>query len=83
MNEKDVELLMLDKCTRAEAEKHLKNGAIVFEDLEENFDVYMQEWGIDEEGQEAYKKMIDEKIPMLDWGIVEKDEKAYYIMYAL
>lgn len=26
--EREIEILMLDKCTKSEAEKHLKNGSI-------------------------------------------------------
>ena len=78
-----IEILMCDRCTKAEAEKHLEKGTTIFEDFEENFNEYMQEWGIDEESQELYRQMIDDKIPVEDWGIVEKDNKTYYIMYVL
>lgn len=82
--EREIEILMMDGCTRADAEKHLKKGAIIHdEDLEENFDNYMDEWDIDEDDREKYKAMIDEKIPVLDWGIVEDAGKTYYIMYVL
>ena len=27
----DIEILMMDGCTKSEAEKHLKNGTTVFE----------------------------------------------------
>ena len=42
--EMEIEILMEDRCTKSEAEKHLKNGTIIFEDFEENFDKYMEEW---------------------------------------
>ena len=42
--EKQIEILMEDRCTKSEAEKHLKNGTTIFEDFEENFDKYMEEW---------------------------------------
>ena len=42
--EKQIEILMEDRCTKSEAEKHLKNGTTIFEDFEENFDKYMKEW---------------------------------------
>lgn len=32
--EREIELLMLDRCTKSEAEKHLKNGSTIFEDFE-------------------------------------------------
>ena len=79
----DVDILMLDRCTKAEAEKHLKNGTIIFEDFEKNCEFYLDEWGIDEEDRDAYRKMVTDKIPAADWGIVEQDGKTYYIMYAL
>ena len=79
----DVDILMLDRCTRAEAEKHLKNGTVIFEDFEENLESYLDEWDIEEEDREAYRKMVVDKIPVADWGIVEQDGKTYYIDYAL
>lgn len=32
--EREIELLMLDRCTKSEAEKHLENGSTIFEDFE-------------------------------------------------
>lgn len=82
---KEVELLMLDGCTKSEAEKHLQRGATIFEadDLTAHFADYMQEWGVDEEEREAYKGMLDSKKPLTDWGVVEADGKDYFIMYVL
>ena len=81
---------MEDRCTKSEAEKHLKNGTTIFDDFEENFDKYMEEWKYlaeDEEEYtkmvEGYKKMIKTGIPVTDWGVVKKDGKTYYIMYVL
>lgn len=81
----DLEILMMDRCTRSEAEKHLKNGTVVFEgeDFEKHFDGYMDEWDIDEEGRAEYRAMIDDKKPVADWGIVEHEGKTWYIMYVL
>ena len=81
--EKEIEILMSDRCTRAEAEKHLKNGTIIFEDFEENLESYLDEWDIEEEDRDEYRKMVKEKIPVKDWGVVEEDGKIYYIMYVL
>ena len=36
--EKEIELLMKDGDTRSEAEKHLKDGAMIIEDLAENLE---------------------------------------------
>lgn len=81
--EREIEILMMDNCTKSDAEKHLKNGSIVFSDFEEHFDDHMKEWDIEEDEIPIYRKMIEEKIPVKDWGIVEDDGKTYYIMYVL
>jgi hypothetical protein len=81
--EKEVELLMKDGDTISEAEKHLKDGAMIIEDLEENLENYLDEWGVEEEDREAYRNMIEKKIPVADWGIVEDGGKTFYIMYVL
>ena len=81
--EKEVELLMKDGDTRSEAEKHLKDGAMILEDLAENLESYLDEWDIEEEDREAYRNMIENKIPVADWGIVEDGGKTFYIMYVL
>lgn len=81
--EREIELLMLDRCTKSEAEKHLKNGSTIFEDFEENIESYLDEWDIEEEDKDEYRKMVTDKIPARDWGIVEDDGKTYYIMYVL
>lgn len=81
--EREIELLMLDRCTKSEAEKHLKNGSTIFEDFEENIESYLDEWNIEEEDKDEYRKMVTDKIPARDWGIAEDDGKTYYIMYVL
>lgn len=89
--ENKIEILMKDRCTKSEAEKYLKNGSIVFEDFEENFDKYMEEWksGYAEDSDdytemvESYRNMIETGNPATDWGVVKKDGKTYYIMYVL
>ena len=84
--EKQIEILMKDRATRAEAEKHLNNGTIIFEDFEENLDSYIKEFSDDDVigfDEESFRKMVDTKKPLADWGVVEKDGKTYYIMYVL
>ena len=81
--EREIELLMLDRCTKSEAEKHLKNDSTIFEDFEENIESYLDEWNIEEEDKDEYRKMVTDKIPARDWGIVEDNGKTYYIMYVL
>ena len=87
---KEIEILMEDRCTKLEAERHLKNGTTVYEDFEENFDLYMEEWKescCDEEDYKRmvndYKKMIETGNPVTDWGVVKLDGKTYYIQYFL
>lgn len=82
--ERQIEILMEDGCTKSEAKKYLdRNGVTIFtaEDFEGNFDRYMEEWYIDEDDLQAYKDMIEKKIPIVDWGIVTDEEGTYYIMY--
>lgn len=79
----EIKILMMDGCTKKDAERHLKNGSIVFEDFEEHFETYMKEWNIDEEEILTYKKMIEDKKPIPDWGIVKDGNKTFYIMYCL
>lgn len=81
--EREIELLMMDRCTKSEAEKHLKNGSTIFEDFEKNIESYLDEWNIEEEDKDEYRKMVTDKIPARDWGIVEDNGKTYYIMYVL
>lgn len=81
--EREIELLMMDRCTKSEAEKHLNNGSTIFEDLEENIESYLDEWDVEEEDKDEYRKMVTDKIPARDWGIVEDNGKTYYIMYVL
>lgn len=54
----DIEVLMKNGYSKRKAEEELKRGTVVFEgeDFERHFDDYMEEWGVDEEEQEKYKK---------------------------
>lgn len=74
---------MKDGDTRSEAEKHLKDGAMIIEDLAENLESYLDEWDVEEEDREAYRNMVENKIPVADWVIVEDGGKTFYIMYVL
>lgn len=83
-HEKEIEILMRDNCTRAEAEKHLKRGAVIYEDLtEKTLESYFEDWTVEEEYQEELRRMVKEGIPAKDWGVVNMDGKTYYIEYAL
>ena len=81
----DIEVLMKNGYSKRKAEEELKRGTVVFEgeDFERHFDDYMEEWGVDEEEQEKYRKMLEEKIAIPDWGIVEDNGNTYYIMNCL
>ena len=81
----DIEVLMKNGYSKRKAEEELKRGTVVFEgeDFERHFDDYIEEWGVDEEEQEKYRKMLEEKIAIPDWGIVEDNGNTYYIMYCL
>ena len=81
----DIEVLMKNGYSKRKAEEELKRGTVVFEgeDFERHFDDYMEEWGVDEEEQEKYRKMLEEKIAIPDWGIVEDNGNTYYLMYCL
>lgn len=81
--ERQIEILTLDGCTKLEAEKHLKNGTVIFIDLAENLESYLDEWNIEAEDRDEYHRMVNDKIPARDWGIVEDSGKTYYIMYVL
>lgn len=79
----EIEILMMDGCTKAEAEKHLKRGTTVFD--EDDFRLFVDEIisDSDEEEQEKYKEMLEKKKPLADWGIVEHEDKTWFIMYVL
>ena len=85
----DIDILMADGCTKEEAKKNLKDGAIVFYDLEENPGKYLEEWAYldDKDGEEKFtdevKKMVETKTPIPDWGAVEVCGKWYFIEYCL
>lgn len=88
--ERKIKILMEDGCTRYDAEKFLKKGTIIYEDLESNFENYMEEWfshGWNEKDKaneiEMIKKMIKTKVSVPDWGIVVYENNTYYIQYTL
>ena len=81
--EEEIEILMADKCTKLEAEKHLNNGAIIFEDLKERFEEYAKEWGLDKEESNSLKNMIETEEPIQDWGVVKLAGNVFFIAYCL
>lgn len=85
LKEKEIKILMIDRCTRSEAISLLKRGSTVYEDLEENFNLYMEEWDFAPNSEEYrdFKRMIETGCPIEDWGVVEMENKRYYIEYCL
>lgn len=85
MNEKDIAILMEDRCTRNEAVKLLKKGTTIFghNDFAENFDSYMKDFGCDNEEIENFKNMVENREPVTGWSVVDYNENTYYIMYIL
>lgn len=77
--EKEVELLMKDGDTRSEAEKHLKDGAMIIEDLEENLENYLDEWGVEEEDREAYRNMIEKRSRLQTGESLKMAEKLFIL----
>ena len=82
-------VLMAAGHPKQEAERHLKDGAIVFYDLEEHFDDYMDEWYPYKDDEDTIqeiadlRRMVEEKIAVPDWDCVKVDGKWYYIEYCL
>ena len=69
-NEEDITIMMLDGKTRNECIKHLEKGSIVYEDLEEKFELYMQGYDYTEEEVAQFKRMIEDKIRMFFFFII-------------
>ncbi len=80
-NENAVRIIMLDGCTRSEAEGHLEKGSVVFPDFQENIDLYVNELNAFDE--KDLREMAKTGKPMEDWGVVKEDGKTYFIMYVL
>lgn len=82
--EKKLMVVMEDNHTKKEAVDYLCNGSAVYEKEEfvKFFEQYMNEWDVEEEDQEEYKKMIDTNKPVFDWGVVEYEGVTYFIDYA-
>lgn len=79
----EIEILMLDNCTKAEAVKHLKDGTIVYADFEEKFDEYIKGWNYDDELVDDFRNMVKTHKPIDGWSIVKYNGKTCYIEYVL
>lgn len=76
--ERDIEILMLDRCTKREAERHLNNGTIVYENPEE----YIQSLkDCDCYSGETLEQIREGKIR--DVSLIEYEGHEYLIEYVL
>lgn len=95
-HDEKVKILEQNWNTRAEAEKHLQAGTVIFSDFEEKFDDYINEWFgesltsnnsfIRSEAEHSVAKlrnMVETRVACKSWGVVYDGGKAYYIMYVL
>lgn len=83
---KRIEIIMAAGSTKYEAEKHLKNGTIIYEydDYINNASGYM--YGLEEEDQKKLLEAIKNKEPNItkyDHSVVNYENKWYVIEYAL
>lgn len=83
--EKEIEILMADKCTEYEAKKYLSNGTVIYADFEENFESYAKEWlaTTSEDFIEELRKMVETHKAIEGWSIVDYEENLYYIEYVM
>lgn len=82
--EKEIAILMEDRCTRKEAEKYLKNGTIVYESIDDWIDNLgdlikesLEEYNVDIEG---YKKMARDG-GLADTSVVVFEGNEYVVDY--
>lgn len=81
-----IDLMIKDHCTFNAAVRFIKRGTEVYEadDLKENLDKYLDDWGIwDEDDANDYYKMANGGKLVGDWSKVEMNGKIYYIAYVL
>ena len=88
--EYEIKLLMHNGYTKIDAKKHLENGSIIYYDLIENLEIYLEEWsrsgwfdGDDEEETEANKNAFKTAIlnhqRVYNWDILTDERgKIYY-----
>lgn len=85
--EKEIAILMADKCTRKEAEKHLKKGTIVFESVKdwyESMDESIQKV-MEEDHDTDREGLLDLAASgmLVDTAVVNYDGNTYFIEYSL
>lgn len=82
----DIDILLEDNCTKAEAKKYLETGTTIYRDLEEGLEGYCEEWDnccADDGYSDMVREMVRTHKPCTDWGCVKIEGKWYYIMYVL
>ena len=82
---KEIEILLADGCTIAEAKRFLdSNNVMIFEseEFKKYFKDYMEDLSIEKEDIVLYENMINKNEPVQDWSIVKYQGKTYYIAYS-
>lgn len=74
---KKIKILMQDRCTRKEAEKHLKTGTIIYDDPQEYIDNLKENDCFDPEHDtlENYRRGVP------DISMVKYNNREYLIAY--
>lgn len=84
---KDVDILMKDRCTVQEAMSRLMNGTVTIfdrDDLAFFIEEMRADGGYEPEEIEAHEEMLKTGNPLTDWGVVEDDQGTpFFIMYVL
>lgn len=78
---KEIEILMNDGCTQYDAERHMKNGTLIYEmdEFMKNADEYLSYM----EEKEEFLEQIKDGVAPEDWGIAEYEGQKYIIQYCL
>lgn len=86
--EKEIQILMEDRCTKAEAVKHLNQGTAIYANVDEIIENMDGCGSLEDELEgrectvEELKQMfLDGKMP--DTGVVTLDGVTYVILYSL
>lgn len=90
--ERQIQILMADRCTKAEAERFLNDGTQIYtaDELREILEKWPEELIPENtdpeevaETKAAYLEMLDHNIEMQDHSIVEVDGQKYIIAYVI
>lgn len=84
--ERQIEILMADRCTRKEAEKYLNYNSPISATIYDSQDVLnlpeerKDIW--DDEDLKMFYRMVETGRNMEDWGVVDFEGERYYIEYS-